>query len=68
MVLLVAKTPKKFFGLTGFGFINFDIQANVFRMMFNRFVNMFWIAEGFGGMRAPFKLWTVNSFCLICNF
>ena len=38
------------------------LKKSKFPMMFNMFVNMFWIAEGFGYMRVLFKFWLVNIF------
>ena len=68
-VLLVPKNDQMlpFFFLSWFGFIDFDSQESESSMMFNMFVNMFWIAEGFGYMGVPFKLLCVNHFCLIFN-
>ena len=39
-----------FFCLNGFGFIIFESQESEFPIVFNMFVYMFWIAEGFGYM------------------
>ena len=36
-------------------------------MMFNMFVSMLGIAEGFGYMGVLFKFWIVNNFCWILS-
>ena len=61
-----AFSPKRqhnfaFFCLNGFGFINFESQESEFPMVFNMFVNMFWIAEGLGYMGVPFKHWPATT-------
>ena len=63
VLLVPKKTNLALFCLCGFWFINFDSQESEFSMIFNMFVNMLWIAEGFGYMRLPFKVWSVNNFC-----
>ena len=62
-----AFSPKKcikfaFFCSSGSGFINFDSQKSKFPMMFNMFVNMFWIAEGLGYIGVVVKCWLFNIF------
>ena len=56
-----------FFCLNEFGIINFESQESEFPMVFNMFVNMFWIAEGFGYMGVLFKFWLVNNLCWILS-
>ena len=61
---LLPKSCKIFrflFCLNGFGFINFESQKRGFPIVFNMFVNMFWIAEGFGyiGCRLNIGLSTI---------
>ena len=66
IAFLSKKATQSFlFCLNGFGFINFESQESEFPMVFNMFVNMFWIAEGFDYKGMPFKHWPVNNFCLI---
>ena len=54
-----------FFCLNWFAFVNFESKESEFPMAFNMFVNMFWIAEGFGYVVVTFKLWPVNKNSLI---
>ena len=54
-VLLALKKMPQFclICLSGSGFINFDSQESKFPVIFNMFVSMFWIAEGFGYIGVP---------------
>ena len=61
-----ALSPKKAFCcLNGFGFINLEAQESKFPMVFNMFLNMFWIAEGFGYMGVSFNIGLSTICCLI---
>ena len=44
------------FCLNGFGFINFESQESEFPIVLNMFVNMFYIAEGFGHIGCRFNI------------